>query len=289
MRPIVYALIAIVLWGTLAAVVGDALAGVGPFRLLFWSFAFAAPTLVAAEVAQGRRVVDVLRPTTALVALGLWGILGYHAFFYVALQRAPIVEANLLNYLWPLFMVLLAPVLARERLTPTAVVGALTGFAGAVLIVTQGKAIVPARAHLVGYACAFVAALAWSSFSVLLKRMGAQAEGRMPLFMVASLIGAAALALTEEGGLAPPPPRALLACAFLGVFPLGLAFVAWGKAMATGSAAKIGALSYLDPLLSTLLLALVLRAPITQATALGMVLIVVGAASPAVLPLFARR
>ena len=275
------ALVAVVLWGTLAAVVGDAMAGVPPFRLLLWSFAFAAPTLIAAEVIAGRRAVDVVRAPPRVLLLGVWGILGYHALFYVALMRAPIVEANLLNYLWPLFIVLLAPLVVGERLTPSILLGALVGCAGAVLVVTQGRAVTMSADHALGYACAFGAAVAWSTFSLGLKRVGAAGEGRMPAFMLASLPGALLLALIE-GDASPPTGRALAAVVWLGVGPLGLAFVAWGRAMASASAARVGVLSYLDPLLSTLLLAWSLGRSLSAPTWIGMALIVVGALVPEV-------
>lgn len=277
-----WALASIVLWGTLAAAVGDALKGVPAAALVLWSFVFAAPTLVGWELARGRKPRDFLRARWDVVALGLWGIFGYHALLFAALERAPIVEANLLNYLWPLLMVLLAPVLGRERLLPSAVAGALAGFAGAALVVTQGKWIVPAREAMFGYVLALAAAIAWSSFSVLLRRAGAAGANRMTLFTVCALPAAFALA-AARGELAPPPGRALLAAAWLGIGPMALAFVCWDRAMARGSAARIGVLSYLDPLLSTLCVAAVLGSALTGATWIGMALIVGGAALPTLL------
>jgi drug/metabolite transporter (DMT)-like permease len=280
-RALAWAIAAIVLWGTLAAAVGDALKGVEATRLVLWALVFSAPTLLIIDVARGQSLAKIFRGNARLVALGIWGIFGYHAAFFVAVERAPIIEANLLNYLWPLFMVFLAP-LARERLAPLDLAGAALGFGGAVLVVTQGKTLHLAPEHAVGYALAAVAALSWSSFSVLIRRLGAEAEGRMTLFVTASLAPALALALTT-GTAAPPTGRALAAAAWLGIGPMGIAFWCWSRALALGTAARIGLLSYLDPLLSTLVVAAVLGKEITRASALGMALIVVGSAGPAVL------
>jgi drug/metabolite transporter (DMT)-like permease len=104
----------------------------------------------------------------------------------------------------------------------------------------------------------------------------------MTLFVTASLAPALALALAT-GTAAPPTGRALTAAAWLGIGPMGIAFWCWSRALALGSAARIGLLSYLDPLLSTLVVAAVLGKEITRASALGMALIVVGSAGPAVL------
>ena len=46
----------------------------------------------------------------AALALGIYGLFGFHFLLFLALRLAPPVEANLVNYLWPLLIVVLAPV-----------------------------------------------------------------------------------------------------------------------------------------------------------------------------------
>ncbi len=43
------------------------------------------------------------------LALGVYGLFGFHFLLFMALRHAPPVQANLINYLWPLGMVVLAP------------------------------------------------------------------------------------------------------------------------------------------------------------------------------------
>jgi drug/metabolite transporter (DMT)-like permease len=289
--PLRYAVVAIVLWGTLAAVVGHALDGVRPGALLVWSLFFAALTLSLAHLARGGKARQLLPRDGRSLLLGLWGILAYHALFFEALARAPIVEANLLNYLWPLLVVVLAGPLGGQRAGRSALVGAAVGFLGAVIVVTQGRAVSFRREDAVGYACALVAAMAWASFSVLLRRRGDEAPDAaasadlsdpMTGFVNVSLLGALLLA-SARGDLHMLDRHTLLATAWLGVGPMAAAFLCWERAFRHGSAAKIGALSYLDPLLSTVLLALVLGKPLTSATWIGMALIIGGAGAPTLL------
>ncbi len=286
-KALLFALASIALWGTLAAVVGDALDGLPAPALLFWSLLFAAIALAITHLARGGAPARLVSGPPSLILLGLWGIFGYHALFFEALARAPIVEANLLNYLWPLGVVVLAPVLARERASGLALAGAAIGFLGAALVVTQGRHLRIDSGELPGYACAAVAALAWSSFSVLLRRTAAPGDDHMPLFVIWSLAAAAIFAAARHQ-LVFPAPRALAAAAWVGVGPMAIAFVCWDRAMRLGSAARIGALSYLDPLLSTLCVAAVLHKTLTGATWIGMALIIGGAATPTLLALRRR-
>jgi drug/metabolite transporter (DMT)-like permease len=286
-KPLRNALTAILLWGTLAAVVGHALDGVRPGALLLWSLFFAALTLSLFHLLRGGSVRGLWPKDLRMLALGLWGILGYHALFFEALARAPIVQANLLNYLWPLLVVVLAGPLGAQRASAASLGFAGVGFVGAVVVVTQGHAVAFDARDVTGYACALLAAVAWSSFSIWLgtSETPASSSGTpMTGFVNVSFLGAVVLAAIRHD-LVTLSPHATLAAAWLGVGPMAAAFLCWERAMRTGTAAKIGALSYLDPLLSTVLLALVLGAKLTSATWLGMLLIIGGAGGPALLTL----
>ena len=130
--PILAALGAIALWGTLAAL-GASLAHLPPFLLTGTALAIGAlPGLW--------RVRDWRVPPTTL-AIGVAGLFGFHFLLFMALRLAPPLEANLVNYLWPLLIVLLTPVvLPGWRLAPRHVVAAILGFAGAALAIGASPA-----------------------------------------------------------------------------------------------------------------------------------------------------
>lgn len=270
--PVLLALLAIVLWGTLAALTVH-LRHLPPFLLAGTSL------LVGSLAGLGRG-----RPWRAplpVVALGVYGLFAYHAALFTALRLAPAVEANLLNYLWPLLIVVLTPAFFRERrLSARQVAGAAAGFAGAALLVagrdTNGGADVPHGHRLAGLALAAAAALIWSTYSLASARRGASSAPPVGLFGAVS--GALALgchALFEPRVQFAPAdlPWLLL----LGLGPMGWAFQAWDAALRRGDPRTIGLLSYLTPLLSTLLLAAKGSGRLTAATGGALVLIVGGA------------
>jgi drug/metabolite transporter (DMT)-like permease len=83
---------------------------------------------------SGFRLRKLLVPKKALF-IGIYGLLGFHLALFAALQLAPAVQANLLNYLWPLLLVLLAPLFGKTRLRLSHVVAGFLGFAGAAIAI----------------------------------------------------------------------------------------------------------------------------------------------------------
>lgn len=216
-----------------------------------------------------------MRP--AVLALGVYGLLGYHVVFFLALRLAPPVEANLVNDLWPLLIILMTPLFQRgRRLTARHAAAGLLGFAGAALLVTGGRWGF-AREHAAGYAFALAAAVIWATYSLASSRLASVPSGAVGAFCAAS--GALALALH-----ALLEPRHSFSAAELpfvaamGLGPLGYAFYAWDDAMKRGDPRVVGALSYLIPLASTLLLAAFAGGRLDGTVWLAMALVIAGAA-----------
>ena len=99
MKPYLYALGAVLCWASLPAATGSGLDGLTVAELLFFSFVPAAFYLVAQEMVLSRRVA-IPWPGPSLTALGLAGIFGYHAVYYLALDHAPLVEGAILTTTW---------------------------------------------------------------------------------------------------------------------------------------------------------------------------------------------
>lgn len=243
------ALGAIFLWGGLAPL-GVSLQHVPPFLLT--GLGLLAGSVIALPLSRGRVVYE--RPTLSTLMLGVYGLFGFHLLLFTALQNAPPVQANLVNYLWPLGMVLLAPLfLPHARLKRTHWLAGLAGFMGAALAITQGK---PWEGSFSwGYVAALGSAFIWASYSLLTQRVRPFPTMTIGWFGLAS----GALSLVCHALWEPAIALStadLVRVAIMGLGPLGAAFYLWDAALKRGDARRIGLLSFLTPLLSTLALLL---------------------------------
>lgn len=245
--------LAILIWSSLAPV--TALAGtVPPFQLVACSFALAAVLGVGWGVIRGRNPAAAFRQPPAVWAVGIAGLFGYHFLYFLALQTAPPVEASLINYLWPLLIVVLSATLPGERLAPGHVLGALVGLAGTVLLVTRGQGFSVDGRYLTGYAAALGAAVTWAVYSVLRRRIRGGTEDAVTGFCFVTAVLAALCHLAWEQTVWPAGFLGWGALLFMGLGPVGSAFFLWDHGVRHGDIRLLGTLSYAAPILSTLLL-----------------------------------
>lgn len=266
------ALAAILIWSTLA-LAGAGLQQVPPFLLL--GTAFTTSGLYA--LVRWR----AWRAPLKVFAVGVAGIFGYHFLYFRAFAHAPAVEVNLINYLWPLLIVVLSPlVLSGYRLGPRHVLGALLGLAGAALIATGGRFSLQAQ-YLSGYLLAAATALTWALYSLLTKRLPRFSTETVGAFcLISGLLAwnAYFLAGGSPAEMASLPPGAWLALVLVGLGPMGAAFYLWDAALKRGDPRVIGSLAYLTPLLSTLNLIVFGGQRLSWVSAAAMALIISGAA-----------
>jgi drug/metabolite transporter (DMT)-like permease len=248
-------LTAILMW-TLLAVLTVASGTIPAFQLAAMTFAIGA--LVGFLTFIGRpQALRALRQPLAAWAVGVGGLFGYHALYFLALRFAPPAEAGLLNYLWPLLIVLFSSLLPGERLAPHHIIGAVLGLAGTVLLFAGNGAGHFAPGEIPGLIAAFVAAFVWASYSVMSRRLKAVPTDAVAGFCLATALLAALVHGVVETTVWPETGLQWLAVAGLGIGPVGAAFYAWDVGMKHGDIRVLGAASYATPLLSTAFLILV--------------------------------
>ena len=268
-------LLAILLWSSLALLT-TATEGLPPFEVLAIGFGFAALFgFIRTAFRSPRGWRELRQPWTAL-ALTTAALSGYHALYFIALKRAPAVEANLLNYMWPLLIVLFAGLLPGVRVRGAQIAGTLLGLVAAIVLVTRGSGIEIQPQYLPGYLAALCAAVIWAAYSVLNRRYSAVPSAAITVACALVAIAGAMVHLGFEQSVRPTTLQWGV-LALMGLGPVGAAFLLWDHGTKHGDIALLGSLSYLAPLLSTLLLVLAGRAEPHWSQALAIALLLLGA------------
>lgn len=277
---------AVLLW-SLLAVLTAASGAMPPFQLMAITFGIGG---IAGVALWGVRpaAAKTLRQPWPVWILGVGGLFGYHAAYFFALRNAPVVEAGLLNYLWPLLIVIFSALLPGERLKWQHIVGSILALAGAVLVVTRGQGFAFDPAYVLGYVAALAAALAWSSYSVLSRRFAHVPSDAITGFCLVTAVLAAIVHVAVEPTVWPADAWQWAAIVGLGLGPVGLAFYVWDLGVKHGDIQVLGAASYSAPLLSTVILILSGYATYSHTLLIACLLITVGAVIAASDLLFRR-
>lgn len=264
------ALAAVVLWASLAAL-ATLLPNIPPF--LKTGIGLLVGSLMALPLAKFD--LKKLRVGWKTLALGVYGLFGYHAALFIALQTAPSVQANLVNYLWPLLIVVLAPLFLRSsRLSMRIILAAIVGFTGAAVAVLSGGA--GTGGFEIGYLFALIAAIVWATYSLGTKVTAPFPTAAVGVFaFVAGALAICAHFLFEPAVAIEMSDWSLLV--LLGIGPLGAAFYFWDFAIKHGNPQQLGLLSFLTPLLSTALLVTVTGEEFSPLLILSAALIIAGA------------
>jgi drug/metabolite transporter (DMT)-like permease len=270
MKADLLALAAIVLWSALAPL-GVQLAHIPPFLLT--GIGLLVGSVIALPLARFR--LSRWQVPLGTLAVGIYGLFGFHFLLFMALRNAPAVQANLINYLWPLGMVVMGPLFSKGiALQKRHIVAAFIGFTGATIaILGRSESSLPIAEFHVGYLLALASAFVWASYSLLTRKLPPFPTSAVGGFAAASGILSLVCHYFLEPATVLSAQDLWLLC-ILGLGPLGGAFFLWDAAIKLGDTRRIGLLAFTTPILSTVLLLVTTGQPLQWNVALAAALVV---------------
>ena len=276
------ALFAVVVWGASFVATKVSLRYTSPDVVIWLRFAMGVVILGIAVLAGRKFALPEKRDWMYFALLGFLGIT-----FHQWLQSTGLVTSQATTTSWivasiPIFMALLGWLVLKEKLLWLQVAGILLSAFGVLLVVTRGDlgSLASGKFGTVGDFLVLISAPNWAVFSVLSQRGLKRYPATLMMFYVmafgwlfSSVLFFARGGLSQIGYI---PWDGWASIAFLGIFCSGLAYIFWYDALQALPVAQTGAFLYIEPVVTVIVAALILRERLYLATLFGGVLILAG-------------
>jgi len=278
-KAYIFAIIVVLFWSTIGAAFKLTLEYVNFEELVFYSTLVSLLFLSLTLISQRKHHLIRSLTRKELLYSALMGFLNPFLYYLILIKAYSILMAQevvVLNYLWPVVLVLLSIPLLKQRIGPKSIIAILISFTGSYIVATQGDIFNLRFNNLTGVLLAFGSTFIWALYWIynLKDRRDAVVKLFLNFVFGACYVFAAAL-LTGHMGI--PNGRAVLGGAYIGVFEMGITFVFWLKALSLSrTTAGVANLVYLIPFMSVTLIGLVVGETIYVSTVAGLVLIVTG-------------
>lgn len=286
-----YAIVSVLIWATMAAAVKLLLASIPNLQALAVSSALAFVFLLLLNLKSGawREMKKYRVKDFAIIAgLGFLGLFLYSALYYYGIGELSSQEACILNYLWPMMLMIFSTVILKERLTAIKIVAMLCSFLGIVILSTGGGSDAAGNVMLGMISC-IAAAVAYGLFSVLNKKADYNQNIAMMLMWLVTAVAATLLGVFTEDW-QPILGVQWLGMLWLGVVVSAVAYLLWALALKGGeNTAKIANLAYLTPFLSLLVSAVLLGEQIRPRAIIALIFIIGGILLQSLYEQFGRK
>jgi drug/metabolite transporter (DMT)-like permease len=208
------------------------------------------------------------------IALGLLGTYLYYILLYFGYAKAKGIEVLIIQYCWPIFVIILSILILKERINKYKVLSILLGFSGIFMVLSKGDV---SNIHFDNLFVDFIvllAAFVFGLFSVLSKRINIDSLSLTSIYFFTALI-ASFVSMMVFSDFQLPSSKTILPILINGIFVNGISYIFWIKALKLGKASFVAPFVFLTPVISTILIILFFNEPFHLVYIIGMSLVIV--------------
>ena len=268
----IFALLASFLWGSVSAIGKLLLTNLDSLQVLLFINLFAFLGLFMIVWFQNKKMVIRTYKKQDYFTFAWMGFLGvflYPLFFFGALKLLPAQEAFIVNYLWPILVVVFAFLILKK------ILGIIFSFFGIVVVITNGDFSILHLSNVFGILLALAGAIVYGLFSVIGKKHNYDKFVSMMFYYFFSLFYAL-IAVLVFSKIPAISVHQFFGLIWLGFFTSGLGFVFWFLALKYGDTAKVSSIIFITPFISLIYIYFIAGEKILISSILGLVFISIG-------------
>jgi drug/metabolite transporter (DMT)-like permease len=273
-----YISLTVLLWGSTVAVAKLLLKELNNLQLLLFISLIAALCLFIIVIFQKK--LEIIKTYNFkdyfhFAFMGFVGIFLYHIFLLAAITYAPVQEAFIVNYTWPIWVVIFAAIILKEKISAIKIIAIILGFIGVYIVITKGDFLSFSTINVKGDLFALAGAVSYGIFSVIGKKNNREIVTSMMFYYGFSFI----YCLIATLGFSSIPTLTfyeIIGIVWMGVFAGGLAFVFWFMALRYRDTAEMSNIVFLTPFISLIYIYLLIGEQILISSILGLFLIIIG-------------
>ncbi len=277
-----FAILAVILWSTVASAFKLSLRHVDYLELLLYASFFS--TLIIFIVLILQRKLHLLKTysTKDFLFAALLGFLNpflYYIVLFKAYSILPAQEAITLNYTWPLMLVLLSIPLLKQKIKFLSIVAIIISFLGVIIIATRGNISGLSFSDIKGDLLPLSSAVIWALFWIFNLKDRHDVVVKLFASFCFGLIFSIFLIIIRSHfvGFSLPNFKGILGSAYVGFFEMGLTFIVWLSALKYArTTAQVSNFIYITPFLSLFVVSIVVGEKILFSTVIGLVFIIAG-------------
>ncbi|MEA1986027.1 MAG: DMT family transporter [Candidatus Marinimicrobia bacterium] len=278
-KSILFAVIAVLLWSTVATAFKIALRNITPFELMLYASIFSSITLLIIIILKQKfSIFKKLKTKDYLIFAGM-GLLvpcAYYIILFKAYDLLPAQIAQTINFTWPIAIVIISVVIKKEQLSLLQFLALFISFFGAIIVISGGNFSDFIAFNSQGIILAFISVFIWAIYWLINREL--KYDGIVALFIIFSF-GSIFAIITNIIFFDNQIPRLidLIPALYVGLFEMSITFFIWLVALkSTKSTALINNIIYFTPFISLLIINFILKETIKNTTIIGLFLIVFG-------------
>ena len=274
----VYVALSVILWGTTAAVAKLMLKNLDNLQVLFIGSIIAAISLLVIVIVQNK--IKIIKKYSLndywnFAYMGFIGIFLYFVFLYGALMFAPAQEAFIVNYTWPIWVIIFSTLILKEKINIKKIIAILLSFLGVYFVVTKGDLFALSISNFKGNILALAGAVCYGLFSVLGKKHDYERFTSMLFYFTFTSIYVF-IAMLIFSNIPSITTTEFIGLTWLGIFTSALPHVFWFLALKHGDTAKMSNIIFLTPFVSLIFIFFLIGEKILFSSIIGLILIVAG-------------